>query len=82
VWELSGNILADVSTPLLDMVHMKLSSSVFKCCTLHSEDKCEREQLEAEQQAENFQSSRFDYYGEWNPSSAGLGKSGQSRGRG
>jgi chitinase len=78
VWELSGDMLADLSTPLLDVVNMKLAHSSFECCTLHSEEECERERLEAEQAAD-FNSGEFDY-GEWNPSSAGLDESGGSEG--
>ncbi len=78
VWELSGDMLADMSTPLLDVVNMKLAHSSFECCTLHSEEECEKERLEAEQAA-NFNSGEFDY-GEWNPSSAGLDESGGSEG--
>jgi hypothetical protein len=82
MWELSGNVLANLSTPLIDMANMKLAQSLFKCCTLHSEDKCKRELLEVEQQAANSQLSGFVYYREWNPSSAGSDESGQSGGRG
>ncbi len=80
VWELSGDVLADLSTPLLDVTNMKLARRSFECCTLHSEDECERERLEAERAAANSQSGGFDYYGEWNPPSAGSDESGRSEG--
>jgi hypothetical protein len=47
VRELPGDVPADLWTPLLDAANMKLARGPFECCTLRSEDECERERLEA-----------------------------------
>jgi chitinase len=72
IWELSGDVLEDLSTPLLDVANMKLAHPTFECCTLHSEEECETERLEAEMA--NSQMMGFDVGG-WT-SSSGLDESG------
>ncbi|KAL3775108.1 hypothetical protein ACHAW5_001511 [Stephanodiscus triporus] len=66
VWEMSGDVLEDLSTPLLDVANMKLAHPSFECCTLHSEEECERERMEAEMA--NSQMMGFDVGG-WTSSS-------------
>jgi chitinase len=77
VWELSGDVLGDLSTPLLDVANMKLANPSFECCTLHSEEECEKERLEAEQLANSQWSGGYDYGG-WT-SSSGLEENGVER---
>ena len=64
VWELSGDLLDDLRTPLLDITNVKLSNPSLECCSLHSEEECEKERLEREQvtqsQMNGFDIARWD----------------------
>jgi chitinase len=55
VWELSGDILEDLRTPLLDITNKKLANPSFQCCMLHSIDECEKERLEEEKRQQQQQ---------------------------
>merc|ERR1712194_772911 len=46
IWELSGDVLEDLSTPLLDITNKKLGNPSLECCMLHSAEECERERVE------------------------------------
>lgn len=47
IWELSGDMLEDGQTPLLDVTNQKLADPALRCCMLHSARECE---LEAEEE--------------------------------
>jgi chitinase len=59
IWELSGDVLDDLSTPLLDITNRKLGDPSLQCCLLHSEEECEKERLERES-ASHAQMGGFD----------------------
>lgn len=54
IWELSGDMLDDLSTPLLDITNRKLGNSTLACCMLHSQDECEKERLEQDSQSDSW----------------------------
>ena len=61
---LAGDMLDDLRTPLLDITNVKLSNPSLECCSLHSEEECEKERLEREQvtqsQMNGFDIARWD----------------------
>ena len=61
IWELSGDMLDDLRTPLLDITNAKLANPSMKCCLLHSEEECEKERLESQQMSnsQGFDASRW-----------------------
>ena len=59
IWELSGDVMDDLSTPLLDITNRKLGDPSIVCCALHSADECEKERLERESQSHS-QMGGFD----------------------
>lgn len=42
----AGDVLEDLSTPLLDITNKKLGNPSLQCCMLHSIEECERERVE------------------------------------
>eukprot|EP00804_Cyclotella_cryptica_P010623 CCRYP_005442-RB/>CCRYP_005442-RB protein AED:0.09 eAED:0.09 QI:133/0.93/0.88/1/0.87/0.82/17/1617/824 len=64
IWELSGDLLDDLRTPLLDITNKKLANPAFECCKLHSEHECELEKAEEEKQNTSLSLSQggFDGY--------------------
>jgi len=62
IWELSGDVLEDLRTPLLDITNVKLRNPSLQCCMLHSAEECEKERLEDEknQQLSYSQMAGFD----------------------
>jgi len=80
IWELSGDMLNDLQTPLLDITNRKLADPSIECCLLHSADECEKERL-YEQQQLNAQTGGFDSAG-WSPTAAMNGSGPQKRGKG
>jgi chitinase len=60
IWELSGDVLHDLSTPLLDITNRKLGDPSLECCALHSQEECEKERLEQESQLSHSQIGGFD----------------------
>mmetsp|Transcript_18470 Transcript_18470/g.38287 ORF Transcript_18470/g.38287 Transcript_18470/m.38287 type:complete len:838 (+) Transcript_18470:89-2602(+) len=50
IWELSGDLLEGLHTPLLDITNKKLANPSMRCCSLHSEAECTIEESEQNQQ--------------------------------
>jgi len=67
IWEISGDILEDLRTPLLDITNKKLGNPSFQCCMLHSLEECEKERLEEEKKQQQGQ-----YYGGYDSNSFGF----------
>lgn len=65
IWELSGDLLENLRTPLLDITNKKLGNPSFQCCMLHSLQECETERLEEEkkQQHQDQQGSYSNSFG-------------------
>lgn len=59
IWELSGDVMEDLRTPLLDITNKKLGNPSLECCMLHSADECERERSE-DAQNHQLSSSQMD----------------------
>lgn len=55
IWEISGDLLENLRTPLLDVTNKKLGNPSFQCCMLHSIDECEKERLEEEKKQQQQQ---------------------------
>ena len=55
IWEISGDLLEDLRTPLLDITNKKLGNPSFQCCMLHSLEECEKERLEEEKKQQQGQ---------------------------
>lgn len=77
IWELSGDLLDDLTTPLLDITNRKLADPSLECCSLHSEEECEKERIERES-ASYSQMGGFDY-NQWGPNSPSMSSSGMER---
>jgi len=58
IWEISGDLLDNLRTPLLDITNKKLGNPSFQCCMLHSLDECEKERLEEEKKKQQQQQSQ------------------------
>ncbi|KAL7495622.1 hypothetical protein ACHAWT_005023, partial [Skeletonema menzelii] len=61
IWELSGDLLEDLRTPLLDITNKKLGNPSFQCCMLHSIDECEKERLEEEKRQQQQNQNQGGY---------------------
>jgi hypothetical protein len=60
--ELSGDILPDLRTPLLDITNKKLANPAFECCMLHSQAECELEKEERQNSYNTNDVNGFDGY--------------------
>jgi len=60
IWELSGDLLENLRTPLLDITNKKMGNPSFQCCMLHSLDECEKERLEQEKK-QQYQDQQGGY---------------------
>ncbi|KAL3768546.1 hypothetical protein ACHAWO_011501 [Cyclotella atomus] len=63
IWELSGDILPDLRTPLLDITNKKLANPAFECCLLHSQAECD---LEKEESINSYNTTDFNGFDGYN----------------
>jgi hypothetical protein len=61
--ELSGDILPDLRTPLLDITNKKLANPAFECCLLHSQAECD---LEKEESINSYNTNDFNGFDGYN----------------